>query len=157
MFSCAEVAEYYRLSALRCEAGLSLVISTTVASGAQRARATIGHSQPGWDPLSTATLEGFRHWRGRYIPGKNELGYSPPENPLLREGGMRESITSDVSGLVGIVGSDQKKALWHELGVPGADYPIPPRPFLATGLMEAVPGAAVLAGELAVSLLTPRM
>lgn len=157
-FTCAEVGEYYRLSAMRCEAELSLVVVGVVESAAVLARNYIGHPQNGWEPLSSATIEGFHLPSGRYIPGKDELGYGgPPDfDPLLREGDLRASIEVSVDGLRGIVGSAERTALWQELGTPGARYPIPPRPFLAKGLQESLPVLATLAGEMAIDLLTPK-
>jgi hypothetical protein len=88
-----------------------------------------------WDPLSSATLEGFLHPVAGWIPGKKDLGYAPPDNPLLREGDMRDSIEHVVRlvSLVGgeaHVGSNDPKALWQELGTPNARFPIEPRSFL---------------------------
>ncbi len=83
-----------------------------------------------WAPLSDATLEGFHHPLAGYIPGKVELGYAPPDNPLLREGHLREDINCLVEGRTGAVGSNDDVAVWQELGTPNAMYPIPPRSFL---------------------------
>lgn len=162
MFTCGEVAEFYRLSALRCEAELSGVVATVVDAAAVLARGYIGHQQSdlfmGWQPLSSATVFGFRHPAAGWIPGKADLGYgSPPDyDPLLREGDLRDSIGSETAGLEGMVGSTSKIGLYQEIGTPGAEYPVPPRPFLAKGLMEATYEAEALAGEVAIGLLVPR-
>ena len=156
MITCGEYAAYLRTSSVRVPEMLSEVTSAVVTSAAEKARGYIGHDQPEWDPLSGATLMGFRHWQGVWIPGKIGLGYSPPDNPLLRTGDLRESIEAQViEPTVGIIGSDQLVALWQELGTEGADYPIPPRPFLAKGMMEVVPEAEALLEAAAVALLTP--
>lgn len=162
MFTCLEVAEYYRLSAIRCEAELSGVVVTVVEAAAVRARGYIGHQQTdlfmGWQPLSPATVSGFHHPEKGWIPGKADLGYgNPPDyDPLLREGDLRASISSESAGLEGMVGSTSKIALYQEIGTPGAEYPIPPRPFLAKGLMEAAYDIEGLAGEVAIGLLMPK-
>ena len=160
MITIMEAAAYYRASAARCEAELSTIVVTVIEHAAVLARGYIGHEQNGWpmawEPLSRATVEGFLHHSGRWIPGKESLGYGGYESPLLREGDMRDSIDTNVIGLFGEVGSNEKKALWNELGTPGADYPIPPRPFLAKGLMDASYETEALAGAVALDLLFPK-
>lgn len=111
----------------------------------KEAKDSIGHYQnasgpfPAWTPLSSATLEGFHHPLAGYIPGKEQLGYAPPDNPLLREGGLRESYTHHVDGHEAVVGSNEENAVWQEMGTPNALYPIPPRSILG--------GAAVRKAE----------
>lgn len=91
------------------------------------AKAKIGEYQeesgpfPAWEPLAASTLE-----------EKERLGFSPPDNPLLRTGEMRDSISATVVGRDAIVGSTSDKALWHELGTKH----IPPRPFLGPAAHE---------------------
>jgi hypothetical protein len=162
MFTCLEVAEYYQMSALRCEAELSGIVAAVVEAAAVRARSYIGHQQNdqffGWQPLSTATIFGFHHPEAGWRPGKADLGYGNPPDyaPLLREGDLQDSISAEAEGLVGMVGSTSKIALYQEMGTPGAEYPIPPRPFLAKGLMEAAYEIEGLAGDVAVGLLMPK-
>ncbi|GAC1332095.1 MAG: hypothetical protein NVSMB20_03100 [Bradyrhizobium sp.] len=74
-----------------------------------------------WAPLAQTTLDG---WGGH--PGKIALGYSPPENPLLREGDLRNSIEHTVHLTVAYVGSNSDIAVWQELGT----EKMPPRSFL---------------------------
>lgn len=159
MINLAEAAAFFRASAARCEAQLSLVVLEVIEDAAGRAREYIGQPQSGWPmawaPLSGGTVEGFRHRNGRWIPGKQELGYGGYERPLLREGDMRDSIEVNAIGLFGEVGSDSKVALWQEMGTPGAEYPIPPRPFLAKGMMEAAYAIEEIAGNVAMNLLIP--
>lgn len=153
MISCGEAAEFFRLSALRSEGLLIGVVEGVVRSASLKAKGFIGHSQAGWEPLSEATLEGFRHHSGRWIEGKRSLGY--PDDPLLRTGQMRDSIEAEVDGLQGMVYSNDKRALWQELGTEGADYPIPPRPFLAKGLQETLPEAEIRLRDVMMELLVP--
>jgi hypothetical protein len=115
------------------------------------AKREIGHYQEAvgpfgeWPSLTDATLQGFELITGRYIPGKEELGYSPPDNPLLRDGQLRDNIERTVEGVkeaavgvpsktVTIEGDDRpvdigQVAVWQELGH-GGPYPGPPRSFL---------------------------
>lgn len=94
-------------------------------------KASIGHYQEGWAPLSQATLEGFFHPLAGWIKGKVEIGYAPPDNPLLRTGALREDYHHTVHGHEAVVGSNSDIAVWQELGTPNAMYPIPARPVLA--------------------------
>lgn len=157
MITCAEAAAFFRLSAGRKDILLSEVLGTIVGAGVAKAKEFIGNSQEGWAPLSTATTGGFRHRAGFWIQGKDALGYGgPPDyDPLLRSGSMRDTIEGEVDGLVGVIGSASKIALYQELGTEGAEYPIPPRPFLAKALQEVTPEAVILLEEVAVKLLVP--
>lgn len=156
MFTCAEVAQHYRRAAAALESDLSDVVVNVIERSVVRAKGYIGHPQDGWAPLSEATIEGFRHERGFWITGKRELGFSPPDyEPLLRTSQMRGSIAGAVEGLRGIVGSPDKVAVYQEMGTPGARYPIPPRPFLARALQEAVPLAEAELLEVAERIMMP--
>lgn len=160
MLTLAEAAEFFFASAARVEEECAVVVATVIEDAAVRARGYIGQEQPGWPmawaPLSGGTVEGFRHHSGRWIPGKDELGFGGYESPLLRTGNMRDSIEVNVVGIWGEVGSNDKKALYQEMGTPGADYPIPPRPFLAKGLMDASYQIEELVEAACASLLVPR-
>lgn len=87
-----------------------------------------------WAPLAESTLEG---WGGH--PGKIELGYAPPDNPLLRTGALRDAIDHSVEGHEAAIGVPSRivtvndksvdvgdVAIWQELGT----AKIPPRSFL---------------------------
>jgi hypothetical protein len=151
-----EAAAFFRASAARVVPELEAVVAATVAGAAVKARGYIGHDQDGWEPLSGATIFGFTLPNGKYIPGKVELGYAPPDNPLLRTGDLRESIGSEAEGLTGIVGSTSKIGLYQELGTANARLSIPPRPFLAKGLQAMEPEAVAMMEEVALSLLVPK-
>lgn len=105
------------------------------------AAAYIGHQQPGWAPLAESTIK-----------DKRDKGYAVPA-PLLREGDMRDSIKKELVPLANavVVGSNEKKALWQEMGTSRG---IPPRPFLALGMRNAMPYASELFGKIAVSMFT---
>jgi hypothetical protein len=158
MFTCGEVAEYYRLSVRRCESELSALVETVVTQAAVRARSYIGTKQEEWEPLSTATIFGFRHPAAGWIVGKSDRGFGGPDyEPLSGDtGDLENSISSEVDGWAGIVGSDSKVGLYQEMGTANAMYPIPPRPFLAKALLESVATFPDLAGDLAIDLLMPK-
>ncbi len=155
MLTFAEAGAFYIAAAERILPELEGLVGTVVMRAAVRARGYIGHQQDGWDDLSTATTEGFRHESGRWIPGKIALGYGGAESPLLRTGQMEQSIEFDVDGLVGTVGSSDRTMLYQEMGTPFARYPIPPRPVLARGLMEACGEVELLAEEVCLRTLVP--
>jgi len=89
---------------------------------AEEAKSEIGHYQSAagpfeaWPTLADATLNGYTTDSGRHFPGKIELGHSPPDNPLLREGDMRDSIRATHDEHHAVVGSDSQVAVWQELG-----------------------------------------
>lgn len=73
--------------------------------------------------------------------------YSPDE-PLLRDGTLRESYTHEVEGLEAVIGSDSDIAVYQEVGT----AKIPPRPVLGPAaihdekfMMETIGTAAVAA------------
>ena len=74
-----------------------------------------------WAPLADST-----------IADKERSGFSPPDNPLLRTGEMRESIQHKVVGLEAHVGSDSDIAVFQELGTSR----MPPRSFLGSTAVE---------------------
>lgn len=102
-------------------------------AAAEIARDKIGHYQPrgafrAWAPLAESTVE-----------QKTQAGYAPPDNPLLRTGEMRDSISGRVT-MKGIgkalsvieVGSTDPVALYQEMGTDT----IPPRPFIRPAIVE---------------------
>lgn len=156
MFTLGEVAEHFRMASLRCEGELSVIVATVVDTAAVLAKGYIGKPQEEWEPLHAATIEGFQHPTAGWIVGKADLGFTGPDyQPLLRSGQMGDSIESSTEELIGVVGSTDKVALYQEMGTALAEFPVPPRPFLAKGLMESVGMVEELAGMLAVSLLMP--
>jgi hypothetical protein len=138
----------------------SAALKLTLDAVTLEAKGAVGRELPEWAPLSQATLQGFRHPRGFYIPGKIELGYTGHESatdPLLRTGGMRASIGNEVAGLEGVVGSASKIALFQELGTHNPETgDIPPRPFIGLAASRSEPVASIFFGEAAVRLLSPR-
>ncbi len=87
-------------------------------------RENMGELRP-WDELTKGTQA-----------DRVRAGFSP-NDPLLRSGTMRDSITHTVEGNRVVIGSDDPIALYQELGTRGpgvgsSGYHVPPRPFLAT-------------------------
>jgi hypothetical protein len=76
----------------------------------EEARNEIGHYQeaagpfPAWPQLAEATLEGWDTVHGHHYPGKIEMGFAPPDNPLLRTGELRDAIEFAVSFNHAVVG-----------------------------------------------------
>lgn len=162
-------ASHLRASAGRTRPLIEDALMRSTAAAVQRARDYIGHDQggasspevpeslPGWQPLSGATMFGFDHPYGFYIPGKIELGYAEigDERPLEREGHLRNSISGAVQGMTSVIGSPDEIVLFQEMGTPGAMFPIPPRPVLARALLEELEPFAQRTGRAMVTLLTP--
>jgi hypothetical protein len=97
------------------------------------ARALIGtyDYRPRWPELAEATKE-------------ERSAQGLPENePLLRTGGLRDSIHHHVDGDTVHVGSDDDKAVWQELGT----IHIPPRTFLKGAVLNTVELIEHVTGE----------
>lgn len=73
---------------------------------------------------------------------RERLGYEPDE-PLLREGDLRESIQTLVRDNEGYVGSNSDIAVYQELGTKR----IPPRSFLGSAAVENVENIGNIVGE----------
>jgi hypothetical protein len=100
----------------------------------KEAKSRIGHYQTGWKQLAEDTqADRVKH------------GYSADE-PLLRDGKLRDSIHGEVRGLEAVVGSTEMEAVWQELGTPT----IPPRPLLGPSAALLGRGSARKIGEEAV-------
>jgi hypothetical protein len=159
MISFAEFARHLERSIVMAkpliEVGLARLGEHTKTVAAEE----FGHEMPMWEPLSEATLQGFRHPYGFWIKGKVELGYTghiSATDPLLRSGKTRDSLDVAVEGLTQAVGSPSKVMLWQEMGTFNSlTGNIPPRPAIAYAALHSLPYAAEVFGELAVSLLTP--
>ncbi len=122
----------------RLEIGLDKVgeLASTMAA------AYIGEYQPGWPALAEST-----------ITSKAAAGFAVPA-PLLRTGEMRDSIKHEVDPILleVVVGSNDKTALWQELGT----VHIPPRSFLGLAMAHSMPFAEETFGMIAVKILTEK-
>ena len=107
-----------------------LIVRQACVMVAAEAKRVIGTYDYGWKPLAASTLE-----------------KKSADTPLLETGEMRASIEWSTShdGMVGHVGSNNDKAVWHELGTSR----IPPRPFLAGALHHEAPEIVKMAGKAA--------
>jgi hypothetical protein len=89
-----------------------------------------GFSFPQWAPLAEATNA-----------DRISQGY-PPDEPLLREGDLRDSISFTVSGAwhadTITVGTPSTIGFWQEFGTPDAAHPIQPRPFIGSSMAESL-------------------
>jgi hypothetical protein len=153
MISLTEAAEHFARAAERCRPELEGLVETVTVRAGMFAKSYIGHVHDDWPVLSTATVFGFRHESGRWIPPKSPNGGF--DYPLLRTGQGRDSIDILVTGLIGEVGSDDKALLYSEIGTPMARYPNPPRPVFAKAVMEASEDVLEMGGELLIKLLVP--
>jgi hypothetical protein len=156
MFSCGQVAAHLETMARGgLNEQLEEMVGVVIGRSVERAKGYIGHQQESWPELSSATIEGFHHELGFWIKGKRELGFSGPDyQPLERSGQLRESYSGFAEGLMGVLGSDDRVALYQEMGTPNARYPIPPRPVCALAIMESVPDVDALSeGVFAVALM----
>ena len=159
MISFKEFAEHLERAIEQCgpqiEIGLAKVGEHTRTMAAEY----FGREMSFWEPLSQATLKGFRHPYGFWIKGKEELGYSghiSATDPLLRTGATERSLAVAVEGLTMAVGSPSKIMLYQEMGTHNSlTGNIPPRPVLGPAAMGSLPYAGEVFGEIAVALLTP--
>jgi phage gpG-like protein len=99
------------------------------------AKRVIGEGYPEWPALSPETLA-------------HKMG----AGPLLETGEMRASIEWNASGNEGYVGSNNDKALWHELGTSH----IPPRPFLMGAAIRMEPLIHAMAAKAVMAVLAGR-
>jgi phage gpG-like protein len=97
----------------------------------------IGTYDYGWPQLAESTQKQREH-----------LGFTP-NDPLLRTGELRDSIQHKVSHDEVSIGSDNQKAVWHEVGTSRA----PPRPFLSETLARKTPEVLDIIGRTVVGKL----
>jgi phage gpG-like protein len=106
----------------------------------QEAKRVLGTYDYGWPQLALSTQA-----------QRVAQGFTANE-PLLRTGELRDSIEREVQHGAAYVGSNNEKALWHELGTSKA----PPRPFLAGAAAAKHAEIGELAGEHFHALLTKK-
>ena len=128
MLSLLEGAAAFADAAEAVEEKKKKIIEVACGIVEQRAKSIIGVPHPYWPPLSAETL-------------KRKDGVN---TPLLETGELRDSIEHTVeSEERGHVGSNNDKAVWHELGTSR----IPARPFLLPAALESVPLIEAITGE----------
>ncbi|MBO4120288.1 hypothetical protein J5T34_05980 [Cupriavidus gilardii] len=118
--SMGDFAEHLAKMAVESAVVTNHMTDQTAAAIEKTAKAEIGHYQPAvgpfakWEELTAETeFDKIRH------------GY-PVDAPLLRTGGMRDSIERTVIGNEAAVGSNDDKMVWHEQGT----EKVPPRAVL---------------------------
>jgi phage gpG-like protein len=115
---------------------MSMVEHGIVARAAQmvweEARRVIGEGYPDWPALRPETL-----------------AHKIANTPLLETGELRSSIEWQAHGLTAEVGSNNDKALWHELGTSR----IPPRSFLAGAAQHMGPEIEKMATKAVVAVM----
>lgn len=131
-------------AAARMEAEEQAVLRHGARVVQRRTKAIIGHYQNesgpfvGWAPLADST-----------IADKERQGYGVPD-PLLRTGGMRDSIEVTVGVGEAHIGSNDDVAVYQELGT---DRGIPPRSFLGAAAFQTKDHVGHLMGSVIVSAL----
>lgn len=107
------------------------------------AKEKLGHYQP--------AVGGFPAWAELADSTKKERleqGYTE-NDPLLRSGALRDSISHEIEGNVAAIGSTSDYAIDQEAGT----NRIPPRPFLAPALIENINEVKAIIGEGTISVL----
>lgn len=87
------------------------------------AREAIGTYRYGWPQLAQSTQT-----------ERVRLGFTP-NDPLLRTGDLRDSVSHQVLGNIGYIGSNDMKAVWNFLGTSS----IPPRDPILGAIMTEEP------------------
>lgn len=129
IFASASRRTHTVASAIAKEAGVAI---------RDRAKEKIGTYQegsgnfPAWEQLAESTQE-----------QRAKAGYTP-NDPLLRSGELRESITTRSDGNGSITGTTLDIGLWMENGT----EKIPPRPFLGPAAEEEMHKIGILAAPL---------
>lgn len=126
------------LIALELEHGLDRVLATIE----MKAKAEFGVYQPATGP--------FQAWPELADATKDDRvsqGYAENE-PLLRSGSARDSISRSQEGLTGAVGSTDERLVWFEFGTPHmpARPVLGPAAFASKEAIEKLVGAAAVAG-----------
>jgi hypothetical protein len=159
MMSFADFAKHLERAAAQCAPQLGVGLAKLGEHTRTVATEEFGHEMPMWEPLSQATLHGFRHPYGFWIKGKEELGYTghiSATDPLLRTGATERSIDVAVEGLTQAVGSPSRIMLFQEMGTHNSvTGNIPPRPAIAIAAIGSLPYAEEVFGEIGVRLMTP--
>jgi len=143
VFTALEMAEKLIKIAFAEEFALHEGLKAVAKKIEKTAKGEIGNYQkekgqfPEWAELADST-----------IAEKERLGYALPDNPLLRTGALRDSITSEVKGLEAVVGSKSEIAAYHEFGT----SKMPMRPFIGPAaftnkaVIKKILGAAAVSG-----------
>lgn len=143
MISFSEWATQLERSAIRAKNEIEIPTEVVVKAAEEVAKQSIGTYEFGWPQLAASTQT-----------DRASKGYAP-NDPLLREGGLRDSIESQAEltpyGAEGAVGSASMIAVYQEMGTSRG---IPPRSFLGEALKRSDPLIVTTFGKFAASLLS---
>lgn len=140
--SLSDLAREFSSAGPRIHIALEVGLKAVAEEIEHTAKEEIGTYQPSvgpfnaWDELAESTKA-----------DRVRQGYSE-DDPLLRTGELRDSISHRVMGLAAVVGSTDDKAVWQEYGT----EKIPPRPFIGPAYVKSfhklteMVGFAVLKG-----------
>lgn len=140
--------------AAKTEVGLHLGVREATALVASAARAEIGVYQDGvgTDRGGIGAIPPWAQLAESTERRKEIMGY-PLDSPLLATGEFRDSITSEVVGLKGVVGTNDERGVWFELGTDK----MPPRAVFAPAairletqvlrILEDAAAAALIGGD----------
>lgn len=146
MMSCTQFAALLGEAAAKAEFLLEEPTHLVMEEVAKEAKRVIGTYEYGWRQLADRTKE-----------NRENAGFTP-NDPLERTGSMAASIKTRAEltpgGAEGLVFSDQKEALWAEMGTMGPQRGQPPRSFLFKSLWLASPAIAKTFGAFAERILT---
>ena len=142
-----EFAAYLRGCQERVIPSLEEAVFDVTLSAVNRSRELIGQENPEWVALADLTVD--------YKKRHGYVNRISPTDPLLRTGDMRASIGGEVEGLVGIVGSTDRKAVVHELGGHVGHSTIPARPFLSLALAQTIPEIEGFMEDAAIRIFVP--
>ena len=118
--SLKDLSKIFSSAASKSHSVTSSIAKATGAAIMETAKSKIGTYQPAsgqfpaWAQLEDSTKT-----------QRENAGYTP-NDPLLRSGELRDSITMRSSGNAAIIGTDKDTGLWMENGT----ETIPPRPYL---------------------------
>jgi len=140
--SFASFATHLQVLAIETKLVKHAVLEAAAEEVQDTAKGMIGfyHDDPHWEALSP-----------EYEAAKVRAGFEP-DAPLLRTGEMRESIRYVVAtdGSMAVVGSDDQKMVWHELGTDK----MPPRPVMGPAGIHGAPRVAHIASSMVTSWLS---
>lgn len=124
---------------MTCRPALEATLAAEMEHLAAEAAEYPGHGTGMWRALAASTLA-----------DKIKRGFPVP-SPLLRTGELQGSIRGEADGLIGVVGSTDPVAVYHEFGTKN----MPPRPIYKYVMYHNMPHLEEVFGALAVRLLTP--
>lgn len=128
----------------RAAAQMPLSYAAAMKAGAEAvatdAKSRIGHYQDGWKRLAPSTVAEKTRLGFAGVPLQGGDG---GDNPLLRTGALRESIETEATAHMLVVGSASDILKYQEWGT----RTLPPRPVLLPALHHTMPAVTALIGK----------